>query len=255
MKDQYVGDVNDFWKYTLLRALTAESRRLVVCWMLTPNDDGRDGRHVSYLRKPGQFRPVDPTVFDVLHRAIRESRRNVGFVEESGLLPGANFVSGVLGDGLASRDHYFQRCLSRLQPNDLVFFDPDNGFEIASVRRGAQRSSHFVFWSEVASAVAIAGAACVYQHFPRVDRRSYVAALLARTRVEVPNCEALIVHTSLAAFVVLYKRGTGRELRRAARLIAESNPALTLIASRVSTSGRTSAPGLGARHSLSGTRL
>jgi hypothetical protein len=230
MKDQYVGDVNDFWKYTLLRAMAVGSRRLVVCWMLTPDDRRGDGRKVSYLREPDALRDVDPVVFDALRRAIVDGRRSVRVVEQSGLLDGAQFVSGVLDDDLAGRSRYFQRCLGLLRPGDLVFFDPDNGFEIASVKRGARNSSKFVFWSEVASAIAIAGAACVYQHFPRVDRGSYVAALLARARVEVPQCEAFAVHTSQIAFVVLCRQGDASALLSAASTVADATPALTLIA-------------------------
>ena len=37
MKHQYVGDINDYRKYALLRALSAGgANRIGVCWMLTP---------------------------------------------------------------------------------------------------------------------------------------------------------------------------------------------------------------------------
>ncbi len=36
MKHQYVGDINDYRKYALLRALSAGgANRIGVCWMLT----------------------------------------------------------------------------------------------------------------------------------------------------------------------------------------------------------------------------
>ena len=39
MKDQYFGDINDYRKYGLLRAITASSGlRLLVVWMLTPDE-------------------------------------------------------------------------------------------------------------------------------------------------------------------------------------------------------------------------
>ena len=48
MKDQYVGDVNDYVKYGFLRALSAaRAGPLVVCWMLTPSDEGPDGGKVG----------------------------------------------------------------------------------------------------------------------------------------------------------------------------------------------------------------
>jgi hypothetical protein len=44
MKDQYFGDINDYRKYGLLRAIQSRGTgRLLVAWMLTPADGGRDG--------------------------------------------------------------------------------------------------------------------------------------------------------------------------------------------------------------------
>ena len=44
MKHQYVGDISDYRKYVLLRALSAGgANRIGVCWMLTPDDGGADG--------------------------------------------------------------------------------------------------------------------------------------------------------------------------------------------------------------------
>jgi hypothetical protein len=48
MKNQYFGDVNDYRKYGLLRALQSTwNGSLLVAWMLTPDDGGRDGRFRS----------------------------------------------------------------------------------------------------------------------------------------------------------------------------------------------------------------
>jgi hypothetical protein len=45
MKHQYFGDINDYRKYGLLRALQSSSLGgLLVAWMLTPDDGGPDGR-------------------------------------------------------------------------------------------------------------------------------------------------------------------------------------------------------------------
>jgi hypothetical protein len=65
LKDQYFGDVNDFRKYGLLRALgVSEDLRLGVCWMLTEGDNRTDGNVLGYLSKPREFRHRDPELFD-----------------------------------------------------------------------------------------------------------------------------------------------------------------------------------------------
>jgi hypothetical protein len=43
VKNQYLGDINDYRKYGLLRALTNGGEiKTAICWMLTP-DDRRGG--------------------------------------------------------------------------------------------------------------------------------------------------------------------------------------------------------------------
>ena len=66
MKEQYVGDINDYRKYALLRALAGEGAvKIGVCWMLTPSDGRADGNRLGYLRKPA-FSEFDPPLFDLL---------------------------------------------------------------------------------------------------------------------------------------------------------------------------------------------
>ena len=44
MKNQHFGDISDYRKYGLLRALQSSGDgRLLVAWMLTPDDGSRDG--------------------------------------------------------------------------------------------------------------------------------------------------------------------------------------------------------------------
>ena len=100
MKDQYIGDVNDYRKYGLLRGLSQEGRfRLGVSWMLTPNDGRSDGSFTQYLSSPAQWRHFDPPLFDSLTRALASpSGRSVSQVPDLGLLPGALFFQPLLAD-------------------------------------------------------------------------------------------------------------------------------------------------------------
>lgn len=100
MKDQYFGDVNDFRKYGLLRALAvSEGLRLGVCWMLTDGDNGTDGNFLGYLGNPIQYRHHDPELFDWLKQVIEvEMARRTASVEKSTLLGPAVFQSKILTD-------------------------------------------------------------------------------------------------------------------------------------------------------------
>ena len=90
MKEQYVGDVNDYRKYSLLRHLANAGLRIGVCWMLTPPDGGRDGSKTAYLSQPEQWRHYEPDVFDLLKRVAGDPGiRRLREIEVSALFPAA----------------------------------------------------------------------------------------------------------------------------------------------------------------------
>ncbi len=74
MKDQYVGDVNDYRKYGLLRAFqSAGAHQLLVAWMLTPDDGGSDGNLRSYLQKSPRWERFDPELYNRLVAVLGEA--------------------------------------------------------------------------------------------------------------------------------------------------------------------------------------
>lgn len=94
VKHQYVGDINDYRKYALLRALSANGHnRIGVCWMLTPDDGGVDGGKLGYLQQPERFRLFDPELFDILaHAASEPDRRRLQTIEGVGRFPALSIV-------------------------------------------------------------------------------------------------------------------------------------------------------------------
>jgi hypothetical protein len=93
VKDQYVGDINDFEKYAVLRSLaTASGLPLVVCWMLTAADDSGEGANTGYLHDAARYRHLDPHVFDRLAQIVAADERSVAAVERHGVLDEATFV-------------------------------------------------------------------------------------------------------------------------------------------------------------------
>lgn len=73
VKDQYVGDICDFFKYALLRRIQAAGGKLVVCWMLTESDGGSDGCKRAYLGDP--LRRFDSRSGSTLTRANARSSK------------------------------------------------------------------------------------------------------------------------------------------------------------------------------------
>ncbi|MFH1144760.1 MAG: hypothetical protein V1774_09480 [Candidatus Eisenbacteria bacterium] len=179
MKNQYVGDINDFCKYGLLRGL-ARGSFATVCWMLTPDDGGDDGRRTGYLAEPAAWRWRDPQLFDLLHTLARNpSRRRVQAIERAGILPRARFHSAILEPAPADREVYFATLWKAARGSRLLFFDPDNGIEIPSCPYGRRGSQRYLYITELAAAYARGFSILVYQHFPRVARLPYVRKICA----------------------------------------------------------------------------
>lgn len=62
MKNQYVGDVNDYRKYGLIRAIhSASGFRILVAWMLTRDDGRTDGQTTGYLDQPDRWEDSTPS--------------------------------------------------------------------------------------------------------------------------------------------------------------------------------------------------
>ena len=54
MKNQYVGDVGDYGKYSLLRFLALHGIRIGINWYLTDNDKSSDGKFTEYLNSDAE---------------------------------------------------------------------------------------------------------------------------------------------------------------------------------------------------------
>lgn len=217
MKDQYAADVNDYLKYALLRALAGVHRgTLQVCWMLTASDGRADGGRLAYLDDQEGFGDLDPGVFQALGAMVRGGQRSVAAVQDSGVLGRASFHATVLDDGAVARESYFAQLWPALGVDDLVFFDPDNGLQVASVTLGRRNSCKYLFWEELEQALGERRSVCVYQHFPRVQRAAYVNAQLQAVRERFPEHAAFAVWSSWVAHLVCARPARARRLHRAA---------------------------------------
>ena len=178
VKHGYVGDLRDYAKLTLLRRLGG-AVTISVCWMLTPDDGGADGRRIEYLHNPIRWRGYDPCVWDFFCWTVwGRHRRHLSAVERSGLLPhGTRFYRWLLPANGDERTAYFNRYF-RNNRADLVFFDPDNGIEVATARYGAARSNKYVYWREIERAYRAQHSVLIYQTIPRRNREVFTQRIV-----------------------------------------------------------------------------
>ena len=172
MQDNYVGDIGDYGKYGLLRAVTSEGLSLAVNWYrAAPKRPGKqdDGKYVSYLSEPEQYRHYDPALFDSLARLVRDGKRSVEAVEDSGILNARFYGEKLTG---AERAKWHGDALKQTAAADVVFLDPDNGLETAKMRERRLTKDKHVTWQEVKDYYDRGQSVILYQHRPQMMKRT-----------------------------------------------------------------------------------
>jgi hypothetical protein len=204
VKQQYLGDVNDYRKYCLLGHFADEGRvRVGVCWMLTPDDRGPDGRKTTYLHDAQKWRVHDPDLFDMLQRLVLgDEQRLLSRIEASGIIPGATFFDEIVPDAAEARRGYLSKALEALGGTDLIFFDPDNGIEIKSTPKGRKNSPKFLYWDEIEVAYAAGHSLLIYQHFNHENREAFVSRLAQQLKETTNAVGIWAMHTPHVVFLL-----------------------------------------------------
>lgn len=222
MKEQYVGDVNDYRKYALLRLLGRSGLRLGVCWMLTPNDGRSDGNKLAYLDQLKQERH-DPELFALLRRVRDEpDARRLILIEGSEILPGTVFVNTIVPETLFERQLWFRQASAALTETDLIFFDPDNGIEVPSVAKGKRKSSKYVYRDELAATYRAGHSLLVYQHFPHEEKASFIRRIADGLHALMPASEVWAIRTSHVVFMLAIQPRHRPALSTAAHHVLET---------------------------------
>jgi len=247
MQNCFVGDVGDFGKYGLLRALCQpasdgnRSLSLGVVWYLVP-DEGHnaDGKHTGFLRlapaNAAEYRDCDPFLYDRLREIVRREARHLASIRESGILPAGTvfFEEPLTFDGMppigrAAREARFrlrtdwlERALEATARCDVVFVDPDNGLE-SGTKRHHKRGPKSVYFDELEPYLRRGQSLVVYHHMGRNSNApEQIRQRLSQIAERLTGCDtpfALRYHrgTSRAFFVVPTKAHSALLLDRATR--------------------------------------
>ena len=178
MQDRYAGDIGDFGKYGLLRALCGEDLRLGVLWYRVPDESGsNDGRFIEYLDPPDErLRECDPDLFKRMHAVAYGGDRSIAAVEKSGALPeGTSFHGKVLAfdsrerpkQRTAKRREWLDSALQAVKHADLVFADPDTGLEIPSTRPLLAKGPKYAYYGDLVPCWERGQSLVIYQHATR----------------------------------------------------------------------------------------
>ena len=172
MQDRFVGDIGDFGKYGLLRALCAPSPPdrgdpllLGVVWYRTP-DAG-----VEYLNNHDDYRQCDPVLYGALASMVYSGRRNVLSVQNAGILPSDTVFHDTYLGGASDRIAYMQDALRTTKQCAIVFADPDTGIDGAKPAPTRRKLAH-CYLEELEQYVQRGQSLVVYQH--NTHRRGWV---------------------------------------------------------------------------------
>ena len=188
MQNRYVGDIGDFGKYALLRALTglytaprsARQLRLGVAWFLYPDEShNADGKYTGYLNPTHsnrtKFRACDPQLYDVLQSVVDTGNRNISAIQENRILPGDTVFhdsSLAYPRGMsrptrqATREEWLADALQATANADLVFVDPDNGVS-ATADPLRKTGAKYVFLDDLSRFAQRGQSLVIYHHLSR----------------------------------------------------------------------------------------
>ncbi len=174
MQHRYVGDIGDFVKLAILRAVYPAGNLGVAWWLFPDECHNGDGRHTTYLQQPERWRALDPVLFDTLGQVVAEGERNVHALQDARLLTGAQFADEVLpvggspADRRNSRVAWFERVQAKLAASEVVFVDPDNGLETAGFSPGTAVAGKSISVAELLALAAGGRAVIAYHHQTRM---------------------------------------------------------------------------------------
>lgn len=221
MKNQYFGDQTDYIKYGVLRHLEKIGFPLGVHWALTPDDGTSDGSRVGYLTKHREWRHYDPVVYDGIVEALANGRRDLRVVEDLQFVPSAIFCSDRWSTDPENRMWSIDQLLSALSGSSLVFIDPDNGIEVTSIKSRSKNSYKYIFMEEIEYVWNRNHSILIYQHFPRVERDTYVRRQLERVSAAVGGASTTAILTSHVAFLFCFQNHHAEMGERAVREISK----------------------------------
>ena len=214
MQDRYAGDIGDFGKYGLLRALCQnDGPRLGMAWWMTQGEEQtNDGNMTAYLkRRDPNLTECDPELFDALAGMVQERNRSVARVAALGVLPPdtlhhtqvLRFPKGSHRHSReATRIDWLLRAQEALTGAEAIFVDPDNGISDTADRLSPKGPKH-VFPDEISYLLTPARSAIVYHHIGRRDSAERQLERAARTLQKAAG-------TDSRPWTLWYHRGTAR---------------------------------------------
>lgn len=233
MRDNYVGDEGDYAKFALLRAVGERTDAVLgVNWYRTTHLEGNgDGGRRRHLAETTGWRALDPPLLERLCDAVAglaPEDLSVTLIEDGGVLPRGTFFhsDALVGPQIPASERqqawaaWHRVALERLADAQVVFLDPDNGFEIPSLAPRSKDRCKYALDSEVGDYLARGQSVICYQQRPRMKTWANVVQVLAPKLARLCAPAPAVVKFGERAFFLLASTEPERErLLDAARVL------------------------------------
>lgn len=177
MQDRYAGDIGDYGKIGLLKALHSRGLSIAVNWYLVEVMDSEKNADGTFKQEDGKYfipdnlKICDPVLAEMLTDIAQSDRRSVKELEQADLISGAVYYDEpVPVDG---RSDWHGRALEKLKNTDLIFVDPDNGMLVKSVGKRSVKSIKYTFYEEVRDYFQQGQSVLIYNHRSRKQEPEY----------------------------------------------------------------------------------
>lgn len=181
MQDRYAGDIGDFGKIGLLKALQAQGLSIGVNWYLVEPMDTERKSDGTYKQEDGKYlipeklQVCDTLLAEKLTKIAKSNNRSIKSLEKGDFIPDARYYSEPVT--VAGRDEWHKRALALLKGLDIVFMDPDNGMLVKSVGKRSAKSIKYTFYEEVADYIRQKQSVLIYNHRSRKQEDAYFREL------------------------------------------------------------------------------
>ena len=176
MKLQYLGDSKDSFKWDYHDYLTSSLgyKILNVILMLTPDDKTNDGK-----TRPERF----SARLEIINfcNGLNQKPRNIQKIKDLPSATGEQYLVELHKDGTIftknNRNEYFSN-ISNPQKQQVIFIDPDNGFEPEKTN-----NNKHILYSDVATIlehISQKSVISIFQHFRRISSKKDYARIKER---------------------------------------------------------------------------
>ena len=177
MQDRYAGDIGDFGKIGLLKALQAQGLSIGVNWYLVEPMDTERKSDGTYKQEDGKYlipeklQVCDTLLAEKLTKIAKSDHRSIRSLDQGNFILNARYYSEPVS--VAGREEWHKKALDLLNDLDIVFVDPDNGMLVKSVGKKSVKSVKYTFYEEVRDYVRRGQSVLIYNHRSRKQETQY----------------------------------------------------------------------------------